>query len=68
MWVLSGIELIFFTAATMGLRLGFVLETMLIFRGALVTVTSAYTGSRPGYRLQVYENLGEDTTGTADSN
>ena len=77
MLVLAGIELIFFTVASMGLCFGFVLETGLIIQGCLVIAeqclhrVKAFSASHPtppASRLGVHKKLGGDTAGTADPN
>ena len=75
--VSAGIVLIFFTVASMRLRFGFVLKTVLIIQGCfLLLLSSAYTvkafpaphTTPPVSRLGVHKELGGDTAGTADPN
>lgn len=74
MLVLSGIEIIFFIVASMGLCCWFVLETVDNAEMFLLLLSSAYTVFSTSYtilpisRLGMYKKLGGDTVGTADSN
>ena len=78
MLVLSEVELIFFTVASMGLHFGFVLETVLTIQGCFIFTAEqrlhrakAFSASHPtpqASRLGVHKELGGDTAGTADPN
>jgi len=73
--VLAGVVLIFFLVASTGLRFGFVLETVLLYRDVFtiaeqclhrVKASSPSYITPPACRLGVPKKLGGHTAGTAD--
>ena len=77
--VLGGIEIIFFTAASMGLCFGFVLETVLITQGCFSSCWAGLRELRPFLPLTPpqqqaggggggHKGLGGEMAGTADPN
>ena len=74
----AGIELIFFIVASMGLRFGFVLKTVLIVQGGVLVAAeqglhrvkafSAPHPTPPASRLGVHKKLGGDAAKASDPN